>query len=116
MSQSPSQSTLGNSQLDTTLNTLAGGLAAAAGAAGPTVGGWIATLEGNPQFAGISEELRQLHDILRSGASDTGALARSLRTLGEHTRAAAARATPDAQNKLRQLGQALEAAAGQLPA
>jgi uncharacterized phage infection (PIP) family protein YhgE len=114
MDQSPSQSTLGTSQLDSTLNALAGGLAAAAGAAGPAVAGWITTLQGNPQFAGISQELQQLHDTLRSGASDTGALAHSLSTLGEHTTAAAANATPDAQDKLRQLGQALSAAAGQL--
>ena len=73
-----SQSSLGTSQLDETLNALQGGLAAAAGAAGPNIAGWIKTLQGNPQLAGISSELQNLHDALSSGASDTGALASSL--------------------------------------
>lgn len=114
MDNTTSQGSLGTSQLDATLNVLQGGLAAAAGAAGPTVAGWIKTLQGVPHLAGIGAELQALHDTLRSGASDTGALAASLRTLGEHTTQAAASATPDAQDKLRQLGQALSAAAGQL--
>ena len=114
MDNSPSQSGQGTSQLDTTLNALQGGLAAAAGAAGPNIAGWIKTLQGNPQLSGISSELQNLHDTLQSGATDTSALARSLNTLGEHTTKAAASATPDAQDKLRQLGQALSSAAGQL--
>ena len=109
-----SQSSQGTSQLDATLNALQGGLAAAAGAAGPNIAGWIKTLQGNPQFAGISSELQNLHDALGSGASDTSGLARSLSTLGEHTTQAAASATPDAQDKLRQLGSALSSAASQL--
>ena len=104
----------GTSQLDATINALKGGLAAAAGAAGPNIAGWIKTLHGNAQLSGISSELQKLHDALQSGASDTGALATSLHTLGEHTTKAADAATPDAQDKLRQLGQALSAAAGQL--
>ena len=109
-----SQSSQGTSQLDDTLNALQGGLANAAGAAGPNIAGWIKTLQGAPQLSGISTELQNLHDALSSGASDTGALAQSLSTLGEHTTKAAASATPDAQDKLRQLGQALSEAAGQL--
>lgn len=104
----------GTSQLDATLQALQGGLANAAGAAGGNIAGWIKTLQGNTQLAGISGELQKLHDALSSGASDTGALATSLHTLGEHTTKAADAATPDAQAKLRQLGQALSAAAGQL--
>ena len=114
MDSTSSQGSQGTSQLDATLNALQGGLAAAAGAAGPNSAGWTKTLQGAPQLAGISTELQNLHDALRSGASDNGALATSLRTLGEHTTQAAASATPDAQDKLRQLGQALSAAAGQL--
>lgn len=114
MDNSQSQSSLGTSQLDDTLNALQGGLAAAAGAAGPNIAGWIKTLQGNPQLAGISAELQNLHDNLSSGASDTSALASSLNTLGEHTMKIADAATPDAQDKLRQLGQALSTAAGQL--
>ena len=114
MDNTQSQSSQGTSQLDATLNALQGGLAAAAGAAGPNIAGWIKTLQGNPQLAGISSELQNLHDALTSGATDTSALAKSLSTLGEHTTKAASAATPDAQDKLRQLGQALSAAASQL--
>ena len=114
MDNTPSQSSQGTSQLDATLNALQGGLAAAAGAAGPNIAGWIKTLQGNTQLAGISSELQNLHDALSSGASDTGALANSLSTLGEHTTKAAAQATPDAQDKLHQLGAALSAAGSQL--
>ncbi|MBF9238103.1 hypothetical protein I2I05_11920 [Hymenobacter sp. BT683] len=116
MDNSQSQSRQGTSQLDATLNALQGGLASAAGVAGPTISGWIKTLQGTPQLAGITAELQSLHDTLRSGASDTGALAQSLSTLGEHTTKAAETATPDAQAKLRELGQALSSAAGQLRA
>ena len=114
MDSNTSQSSQGTSQLDATLNALQGGLAAAAGAAGPNIAGWIKTLQGNPQLSGISSELQNLHDALSSGATDTSALAHSLSTLGEHTTKAAASATPDAQAKLQQLGQALSSAAGQL--
>ncbi|OGX83618.1 hypothetical protein BEN47_17365 [Hymenobacter lapidarius] len=114
MDSNQSQSSQGTSQLDATLNALQGGLANAAGAAGPNIAGWIKTLQGNTQLSGISSELQNLHDALGSGASDTGALAKSLSTLGEHTTKAADSATPDAQAKLRELGQALTSAAGQL--
>ena len=114
MDNTTSQSSQGTSQLDATLNALQGGLAAAAGAAGPNIAGWIKTLQGNPQLSGISSELQKLHDALGSGASDTSALAKSLSTLGEHTTKVAASATPDAQAKLQQLGQALSAAGSQL--
>ena len=114
MDNAQSQGSQGTSQLDATINALQGGLAAAAGAAGPNIAGWIKTLQGNQQLSGISSELQNLHDALGSGASDTGALATSLKTLGEHTTKAADAATPDAQDKLRQLGQALSSAASQL--
>ena len=114
MDNTSSQSSQGTSQLDATLNALQGGLAAAAGAAGPNIAGWIKTLQGNTALAGISGELQKLHDALSSGASDTHALASSLSTLGEHTSKAAASATPDAQAKLHQLGSALSAAGASL--
>jgi len=114
MDSTQSQGSQGTSQLDATINALKGGLSAAAGAAGPNIAGWIKTLQGNTQLSGISSELQKLHDALSSGASDTGALASSLHTLGEHTTKAAANATPDAQDKLRQLGQALSSAGSQL--
>lgn len=114
MDNTPSHSTPAASQLDATIHALQGGLAAAAGAAGPNIAGWIKTLHGNSQLAGISSELQKLHDALTSGSSDTGALAKSLSTLGEHTSKVAESATPDAKDKLHQLGKALSAAGGQL--
>jgi hypothetical protein len=114
MNNPPSQGSLGNSQLDITLGVLRGGLPNAAGVAGETIAGWIKTLLGNPQLASIATELQRLHDVLRSGTADTAALAQSLATLGEHTTKAAASATPDAQDKLRELGKVLSTAAGQL--
>lgn len=104
----------GTSQLDATLQTLSGGLSSAAGAAGANIAGWIKTLQGNTQLAGISSELQKLHDALSSGASDTHALAHSLTTLGEHTSKAASSATADSQAKLQQLGSALSAAGASL--
>ncbi|HEX8656769.1 MAG TPA: hypothetical protein VF690_04515 [Hymenobacter sp.] len=114
MDNTQSQGSQGTSQLDATINALQGGLANAAGAASSNISGWIKTLQGAPQLSGITSELQNLHDALSSGSTDTGALAQSLSTLGEHTTQAAASATPDAQDKLRQLGQALSSAAGQL--
>lgn len=100
------------SQLDATLQALQGGLSSAAGAAGPNIQGWITTLQGNPQLAGISSELQKLNDAISSGDSST--ISSSLQTLGEHTTKAASAATPDSQDKLMQLGQALSSAASQL--
>lgn len=112
MDNSQSQGSQGTSQLDATLNALQGGLAGAAGAAPANIAGWIKTLQGNPQFSGISSELQKVHDALSSG--DTSSLGSSLSTLGQHTTQAASSATPDAQDKLRQLGQALTSAASSL--
>lgn len=107
-----SQSSQGTSQLDATLNALQGGLAGAAGAAPGNIAGWITTLKGNESFSGISSELQKLHDALSGG--DMSNLGQSLSTLGQHTTQAASSATPDAQDKLRQLGSALSAAASSL--
>ncbi|GAB3637073.1 hypothetical protein GCM10027422_26630 [Hymenobacter arcticus] len=100
------------SQLDATLQALQGGLTSAAGAAGPNIQGWITTLQGNPQLAGISSELKKLNDAIGSG--DSSAIGSSLQTLGEHTTKAASSATADSKDKLMQLGQALSSAASQL--
>lgn len=99
-------------QLDATLQALQGGLSSAAGAAGSNIQGWITTLQGNPQLAGISSELKKLNDAIGSG--DSSSISSSLQTLGEHTTKAASAATPDSKDKLMQLGQALSSAASQL--
>ena len=114
MNNPQSQGSLGNSQLDITLGALRGGLPNAAGIAGENIAGWIKTLQGTPQLASIATELQKLHDLLRSGAAEASTLAQSLGTLGEQTTKAAASATPDAQDKLRELGEVLSTAAGQL--
>lgn len=108
------QPSAGVAQLDATLHALSGGLAAAAGAAGPNIAAWIQTLHGNAALAGISGELQKLHDALTGGSADASTLGHSLSTLGEHTTKAAASATADAQDKLHKLGAALTAAGGQL--
>jgi hypothetical protein len=109
-----SQSSEGNSQLDITLGVLQGGLSNGVDIAPSNLIGWIKTLQGTPKFATISAELQQLHDSLSHGSITASALAQSLAALGEHTTHAAATATPDAQAKLLELGQALRAAADQL--
>ena len=115
MKNPQSQGRQGNSQLDLTLNALESGLANAADLAGADISGWIRTLRGSPQFADICAELQTLHDALEDGGTrNPAALASSLTTLGEQTTQAAAKATPDAQDKLRQMGQALSSAATQL--
>lgn len=100
------------SQLDATIHALQGGLTSAAGAAGANIQGWMKTLEGNHQLAGISSELKKLHDAIGSGDSST--IMHSLKTLGEETTKAASSATADSKEKLTQLGHALTSAAGQL--
>ena len=102
----------GTSQLDATLNALQGGLAGAASAAPGVIAGWIQTLQGNTALAGISGELQKLHDALTGG--DLSHLGHSLSTLGEHTTKAASAATADSQDKLHQLGSALNAAGASL--
>ena len=114
MSSIPSQSSQGNSQLDTTIGVFQGGLDNGIDIAGENILGWIKTLQGSSQFAGISTELQTLHDALQGRKPDAAVLAGSLARLGEHTTKAAAQATPDAQDKLRELGQALSSAASQL--
>ena len=97
-----------------TLTALQGGLPSAAGIAGADIAGWIDALQDNPQFNGITSELRNLGDLLSEGATDTGAIADSLGSLGRQTTDASYSATPDSQDYLRQLGQNLSDAAMQL--
>ena len=97
-----------------TLTALQGGLPSAATVAGADIAGWIDTLQGNPNFSGITSELENLRDLLGDGATDTGAIADSLGSLGRQTTEASYSATPDSQDYLRQLGQNLRDAAMQL--
>lgn len=108
------ESTSATARLDATINALQGDLTNSAGAASSNISGWIQALDGNPQLSDISTELQNLQDALSDGTGDTSAIAQSLSRLGEQTTSAAASATPDSQDKLRQLGQALSSAANQL--
>lgn len=97
-----------------TLTALQGGLPSAAAVASADIAGWIDTLQGNPQFNGITSELGNLSDLLSQGATDAEGIADSLGSLGRQTTDASYSATPDSQDYLRQLGQNLSDAALQL--
>jgi len=99
--------------LDSTLTALSGGLTSAAGAAGANISSWVDLLQDSPQLTNVSTELENLQDILSSGDIDSSDVTSSLRKLGQLTTEAAASATPDTQDKLQQLGQALSSAASQ---
>jgi hypothetical protein len=107
----------GTAQLDATIQALQGGnLAGLAPQAGANIQSWISTLQNsnNGQLSGIASELERLNDALSGSSPDTTQIQQSLRTLGEHTTRAAESADPGAQDKVRQLGQALSSAASQI--
>ena len=98
--------------LDTTLDTLQGGLIKITDAAGEALTNWIAALSGQANLADITQELRVLQDAI--SANQRGSIAASLSKLSEQTRGAAVTATPDAQSRLFQLSDGLKTAAGQI--
>jgi hypothetical protein len=107
----------GTAQLDATIQALQGGnLAGLAPQAGANIQSWITTLQNSNtgQLSGIASELERLNDALSGSAPDTMQVQQSLKTLGEHTTRAAESADPGSQDKVRQLGQALSAAASQI--
>lgn len=99
--------------LDSTLNSLNGGLHEARHGATRSMNSWIDTLKvsADTKLNGVARELENLKDLLDSPMPDTSQLSQSLNKLGEHTTKAAAGATAD---RLQQLGQMLSNAAGQL--
>ncbi|TDN40060.1 hypothetical protein E4631_20585 [Hymenobacter sp. UV11] len=99
-------------QLDTTLDSLQGGLIKITDAAHEDLAGWIKTLHGNKDLAPIATELQVLQDAIT--ANHRGGIADSLSKLSEQTKGAAITATPDAQSKLFQLSDGLKLAAGQV--
>jgi hypothetical protein len=104
-------------QLDATIQALQGGnLAGLAPQASANIQSWISILQhsNNGQLSGIASELERLNDALAGSTPDTLQVQQSLRTLGEHTLRAAESADPGSQDKVRQLGEALNSAASQI--
>ena len=99
-------------QLDTTLDSLQGGLIKITDAAHEDLASWIKTLHGNKDLTAIATELQVLQDAI--AANHRGGIADSLSKLSEQTKGAAITATPDAQSKLFQLSEGLKMAAGQV--
>lgn len=102
--------------LDSTLNSLNGGLLDARHGATRSINSWIDTLKGSAdtKLGGVARELEHLKDLLDSPTPDTKQLSQSLTKLSEHTTKAAAGADGATADKLQQLGQMLSSAAGQL--
>ncbi|SMB90666.1 hypothetical protein SAMN00120144_0561 [Hymenobacter roseosalivarius DSM 11622] len=102
--------------LDSTLNSLSGGLHEARQCATRSVNSWIDTLKvsADARLNGVARELENLKDLLASPMPDTTQLSQSLTKLGEHTTKAAAGADGATTDKLQQLGQMLSSAASQL--
>lgn len=98
--------------LDTTLETLQGGLNRITDAATTNLAGWADTLQGNGDLADIAAELKKLQDAIAQ--NHHGTIADSLSTLSQQTAHAAVKATPDSQSKLYQLSNLLKQAAGQV--
>ncbi|MBC6606724.1 hypothetical protein H8B13_07835 [Hymenobacter sp. BT188] len=104
------------SHLDSTLNSLNGGLHEARHGATRSINSWIDTLKvsADTKLNGVAHELENLKELLDSPMPDTNQLSQSLTKLGEHTTKAAAGADGATADKLQQLGQMLSSAAGQL--
>jgi ABC-type transporter Mla subunit MlaD len=111
-----STSTNNLAHLDSTLNSLAGGLHEARHGATRSINSWIDTLKGSAdsKLGGVAHELENLKGLLDSPMPDTTQLTQSLNKLGEQTTKAAAGADGATADKLQQLGQMLSSAAGQL--
>lgn len=98
--------------LDTTLETLQGGLNKITDAATANLTAWADTLQGNDDLSAVATELKKLQDAIAQ--NHHGTIADSLSTLSQLTAAAAVKATPDSQSKLYQLSDLLKQAAGQV--
>jgi hypothetical protein len=77
---------------------------------------WIKTLQNSNSglVKDLVPELQRLDDALSGSTPDNAQLSQSLHSLGEQTSRVAESADPGSQDKLRQLGQALSAAASQI--
>ena len=91
------------------VNDAGGFTSMAVSSAAANIDGWIAQLEGNPDFAPTVADLRTLKDQLMATPIDGSAVGATLSRLGEQTTAAAA-----GDAGLEQLGSALSSAGTQL--
>lgn len=109
-----STSTNSLAHLNSTIESLSGGLAGAKQGATRSINSWIDALSGDANLAGIAGELEKLQNLLGSDQLDTAHLQKALHSLGLHTTKAAASAEGATAEKIKHLGQLLTDAAGQL--
>lgn len=107
-------STSATSHLNSTIESLSGGLAGAKPGAARSITSWIDELKGNAKLSGIADELTKLKALLSGDHVDAAQLQKSLQSLGQHTTKAAEAAEGAAADKIKELGKLLTAAAGQL--
>lgn len=102
--------------LNSTIESLSGGLVEAKTGATRSINSWIETLNnsGDDELSGIADELQNLKTALGGDGLDSAPLQASLRKLGQHTTRAAATADGATADKIRQIGELLTQAADQL--
>lgn len=100
--------------LNSTIESLSQGLTHAKTGASRSITSWADTLKGDAKLSGIADELHKLNDLLSGSHIDSASLKKSLSTLGQHTTKAAASAEGATADKIKELGQLLTSAAGQL--
>lgn len=104
------------SHLNSTIESLSNGLMEAKPGATRSINSWIDALSGagDAKLSGIADELETLKTVLSSDDTDTARLQKTLQSLGQHTTKAAAAADGATADKIRQIGELLTQAAGQL--
>lgn len=110
----PNSSVNSLAHLNSTIESLSGGLAGAKQGATRSINSWIDALSGDTNLSGIAGELEKLKTLLSSDSLDTAHLQKALHSLGQHTTKAAASAEGATAEKVKHLGQLLTEAAGQL--
>ena len=104
-------------QLDATIRTLNTGLYEAQATATDALGQWTETLNNadDPALQALAKELADLNDLLGLPQQDGARIKQALRSIGQHTTAAAKVANDEATaSKIKELGQLLMNAALQL--
>lgn len=100
--------------LNSTIESLSGGLVEAKHGATRSINSWIEALSADAKLAGIAGELEKLQTLLGSDHLDAAHLQKALHSLGLHTTKAAASAEGATAEKIKHLGQLLTDAASQL--
>ncbi len=100
--------------LNSTIESLSGGLTGAKPGASRSITSWIETLKGDAKLSGIASELTKLKTLLDGDHVDAAQLQKSLQSLGQHTTKSAEAAEGATAEKIKELGKLLTTAAGQL--